>query len=222
MATVVTGIAINALPPATTPLDGSEIVPMMAGGVAQQATTQDIADLVPPGAATVVVGGGGVDSTLTAPLTYTLKLTNMAQATVKGRAAGAGTGAPQDLTQAQLTALVVPGTNLVGRLNVPVLAAATRAVTATDAGKGIVQAAAAAVTLTITADATENLGDGFVTTIACSNAGGSVLITPAGGVTLVNLGDGTAGAKTITGVGIATLWRLAANTWGIHGSQNLA
>jgi hypothetical protein len=36
------------------------------------------------------------------------KLANMTQATVKGRASGAGTGDPQDLTTAQLTALVEP------------------------------------------------------------------------------------------------------------------
>ena len=35
-----------------------------------------------------------------------IKLANMAQATVKGRAAAAGTGDPADLTQAQLTALI--------------------------------------------------------------------------------------------------------------------
>lgn len=34
------------------------------------------------------------------------KLANMAQATVKGRAAGAGTGVPTDLSQTQLTALI--------------------------------------------------------------------------------------------------------------------
>lgn len=220
MATVVTGIAMNALP-AADPLDGTEIVPGMQSGVAVQMTTQDIADLT-PAAATTVTGSGGIDSTLTAPLTYNLKLTDMPEATVKGRIAGSGTGAPVNLTSAQLSALVTPGTNLIGRLNVPVLAAATRAITATDAGKGIVQALAASVTLTITADATENLGDGFVATLACSNGGGSVVVAPAGGVTLTNLNDGTAGSKTITGVGIATLWRLGANSWGIHGSQNLA
>lgn len=38
------------------------------------------------------------------------KMADMTQATVKGRAAGAGTGAPTDLTQAQTTALINPAT----------------------------------------------------------------------------------------------------------------
>ncbi len=207
--------------PAADPLDGTEIVPVVQDSLSKRTTAQAIADLT-PATATTVTGSGGVDSALSAPLTYDVSLSDMAEATVKGRAAGAGTGPPQDLTQAQLTALVQPGTNLVGRLNVPVLVAATRDLTATDAGKGFVQANAAAVTLTIRTDATENLGDGFVTTIACSNAGGSIVVALSGGVTLTNLNDGTVGSKTITGVGIATLWRLGANSWGIHGSQNLA
>ena len=184
--TVTTGIAMNALPEADVPLDGTEIVPIMQSGVAKQVSAHDLADTAH---LTVVTGSGGITSTQTVPHppTYNVSLD------------------------------VSPGL-----LNVPVLVAATRNITATDAGKGIVQAAAAAVTLTIVADATENLGDGFVTTIACSNAGGSVIVGLAGGVTLTNLNDGTTGSKTITGVGIATLWRLGANSWGIHGSQNLA
>lgn len=40
------------------------------------------------------------------------KLANMVEATVKGRAAGAGTGAPSDLTSAQLAAIISDGLTL--------------------------------------------------------------------------------------------------------------
>ena len=207
-AAIVTVVPVSSFPAATVPLTGTELVPLVQGGESRRATAADFTTAIP-------------DASIT-----NAKLANMADSTIKGRAVGAGTGVPQDLTATQAGAIVTAAAsraaNLIGFLNVPVLVAATRNVTATDAGKGIVQAAAAAVTLTIVADATENLGDGFVSTVACSNAGGSVAVSPAGGVTLTNLGDGTTGAKTITGVGIATLWRLGANSWGIHGSANLA
>lgn len=48
------------------------------------------------------------------------KMANLAQATVVGRAAGAGTGSPQALNQAQLTALVNPATSSTsGAVNAP-------------------------------------------------------------------------------------------------------
>ena len=185
---VVSGVAISVLQVATTPLAGDELVPVVQGGTTKQTTVADF------------VG-------------------TMAEAHVKGRAACAGTGPPQDLTQNQLTDLIVVGRNLVGRLNVPVLVAATRAITATDAGKGIVQAAAALVTLTIVPDATENLGDGFVTTIAVTNAAGEIDIDRGAGVTLINFSAADPNSDwAIVGIGLATLWRIQANVWGIMGA----
>lgn len=51
-------------------------------------------------AGTGLTGGGNLSAN------RTLSLANMPQATVKGRAAGAGTGAPTDLTAAQLVAII--------------------------------------------------------------------------------------------------------------------
>lgn len=59
---------------------------------------------------TIVAGDLAADAVTTAKIAdgqvTSAKLANMAQATVKGRAAGAGTGAPSDLSAAQLVAVV--------------------------------------------------------------------------------------------------------------------
>lgn len=232
MASVVTGIAMNALPAADT-LDGTEIVPGMQGGAAVQMTTQDIANLT-PSTATTVTGSGGVDSTLSAPMTYDVSLSDMDDATVKGRASGAGTGAPQDLTEQELGDLVWedfslsfarrnPNNNNVGYINVPPFSTANRALANNDCGQGIVVATAAARTYTIPNDATDpDIASGFTVTLAVTNAGGSCAIALGAGVTLLDLRDGSTGAMTITGVGVATLWKTAANFWTVNGSANLA
>jgi hypothetical protein len=80
-------------PAATLPLDGTEGLSFMQGGVMVDATTQDIADL----AATPSIPDGSLTNA---------KLADMAQATVKGRASGAGTGVPTDLTAAQVRAIL--------------------------------------------------------------------------------------------------------------------
>lgn len=54
----------------------------------------------------ITVSSSGGVLTIDNDVVTNAKLANMAQATVKGRAAGAGTGDPTDLTQTQLTALV--------------------------------------------------------------------------------------------------------------------
>lgn len=232
MATVVTGIAMNALPTAD-PLDGTEIVPGMQDSAAVQMTTQDIADLA-TGTPTVVTGSGGIDSTLSAPNTYDLKLTDMLETTVKGRADGSGDGPPEDLTEEQLGDLVWADFNIsyarrnannnnIGYINVPPFSTANRAIANNDCGQGIIVATAAARTYTIPNDATDpDIANGFTVTLAVTNAGGSCAIALGAGVTLLDLRDGSTGAMTITGVGVATLWKTAANFWTANGSTNFA
>lgn len=54
----------------------------------------------------VTTSAGAVATTIANDAVTNAKLANMAQATVKGRAAGAGTGDPADLNSAQVTAIV--------------------------------------------------------------------------------------------------------------------
>lgn len=69
-------------------LTGAELVPIVQGGVTEQTTATKIAD------------------TLSNNVVTNAKLADMAQSTVKGRAAGAGTGDPVDLTATQATAIL--------------------------------------------------------------------------------------------------------------------
>jgi hypothetical protein len=110
VATVV-GIPIAALPAATA-LTGDELVPVAQGvaGAVKQTTS---------GAFVTLASGVIVPAATAAAIAAIVPVTNanladMAQATVKGRAAGAGTGKPQDLTQAQLTALITAFTSILG------------------------------------------------------------------------------------------------------------
>lgn len=208
MASVVTGVAINALPAATIPLGGAEIVPLMQGGVAKQATTQAIANLA-----------AGSD---------------VVEATVQGRAIGDGTGPVETLDEEQLSDMVWadfgssfarrnPNTNNIGYMNVPPISTNSRALANNDCGQGIVVATAVARTYTLPNDATvPDLEIGYSSTFAVTDAGGSCVFALGAGVTLLDLRDGSTGSKTITGVGIATVWKTAANFWTINGSQNLA
>lgn len=54
----------------------------------------------------ITVSGSGATWTIDNDAVSNAKLANMAQSTIKGRAAGAGTGDPTDLSQTQVTALI--------------------------------------------------------------------------------------------------------------------
>lgn len=65
-------------------------------------------DTSTPGVASASVVAGSIGTTQLADGAVTnAKAADMAQATVKGRAAGAGTGDPQDLTAAQVAAIII-------------------------------------------------------------------------------------------------------------------
>lgn len=78
----------------------------------------------------LTVSGGGATWTIDADAVTNTKLANMAQSTIKGRALGAGSGDPTDLTAAQVAAIVeaVPET-------VETVSTTTYTLIAADAGK---------------------------------------------------------------------------------------
>lgn len=107
-----------------------------------------------------------------------------------------------------------------GFLNVPLLEAAMRDINENDGGKGIVQAAASTVTLSIVPDSSDDLGLGFVTTVIVADAGGTIVVEADPGVTLICFNDQTtADAYQLVGYGIATLLHLGTDLWSIHGSN---
>lgn len=202
--------AVNVVPVSSFPvagaLDGTEIVPIVQAGLSKQTTVAAIASTQ-----------GDVP-----------------EATVRGRATGAGTGPVQNLTELELGDLVWEdfsvsyarrdaNANNVGYINVPAIGASTRDAANNDNGQGFVVASAVSRTYTLPSDATDpEIAVGWVATYAVTDAGGSLVITPGAGATLLDLRDGTSGAKTITGVGIATVWKTAANFYTVNGSANLA
>ena len=114
-------VKITDLPQATLPLGGTEPMEIVQNGESRQVASSDVAGTTPPLDSTYVT------VTLNATLTnervlavgsnlnlvdggangnITVSMADMAQATVKGRASGAGTGSPQDLTATQLQAIL--------------------------------------------------------------------------------------------------------------------
>ena len=201
---------VNVVPvssfPAAGALDGTELVPIVQDGLSKRTTTGAIS----PG------------------------LLDVPEATVQGRATGAGTGPVQTLTEEQLGDLVWedfsnsfarrnPNNNNVGYINVPAISTASRDIANNDCGQGIIVATGVSRTYTLPDDATDpDIAVGFVVTLAVANAGGTLIIALGGGATLLDLRDGSTGSKTITGVGIATVWKIAADTYAVNGSANLA
>ena len=202
-ASAVTVVPVSSFPVAD-PLTGTEIVPIVQGGASKQTTVADIA------AATADVG----------------------EETLQGRAKNAGTGPIQTLTANEGGEIIydviedfryIAGDGGIGWLTVPPSGISTRAAVGDDCSRGLLQTTAASSTYTLP---NANIGNfsGFVVTLACIDAGGAIIIDPAAGATLIDLRDGSTGTKTITGVGVATVWQIQASpaVYLINGSANLA
>ena len=203
MTSVVSGVAISVLGTATEPLTGTELVPVVQGGATKQTTVQDIADLA---------GGADVD-----------------EATVQGRASGDGTGPVETLTEEQVSDLIWEDfgnssdrrlANDVGYLTVPPTGISNRALTKADQGVGLLKTTSGTVTLTLPSVASDpTMPNGFVVTIACTHAAGRVDVIRDVGVTLINFSEADPDDDwSISGIGMATIWQIQPNTYGINGS----
>jgi hypothetical protein len=180
-------------------------------------------------------GSGAVAATIANDAVTNAKAANMAQATLKGRAAGAGTGDPTDLTADQARTAMGLGTAATlnsgtGAGDLPTITQAdaryqllptindqsgtTYTFVLADAGKTIRTSNGSAVTLTIPTNASVAYPIGTMIRIIQSGAG-QVTIAPDGGVIMNSYGSAT---KTAGQYASAILQKVATDTWNLDGT----
>jgi hypothetical protein len=194
---------------ATTPLDGTETLSLVQAGIMVDVTTQDIADL----AATPSIADGSLTNA---------KLANMAQATVKGRASGAGTGVPSDLTAAQV-AVIAQGDGLdadaAGFRGIPQNSqTGSYTCVAADAGKEIMHPSGAGAGDTFTIPANASVAFEIGTVIVFTNLDSSAVSIAITTDTLLLSPGGTTGTRTLAQYGQATARKVTSTSWLISGT----
>jgi hypothetical protein len=105
----------------------------------------------------------------------------------------------------------------IGYRDVPQITAANVTLIASDAGKHYYGANTNPTTITIPTNANVAFGNG--TAISIVNQGtGNITVANAAGVLLYLAGNSTAGSRTLTSYGMATLIKVQVNTWFINGT----
>lgn len=104
-----------------------------------------------------------------------------------------------------------------GYLNIPQVAASNATLALGDAGKHYYSTTAGNLTLTIPNNATTSFATGTAISIVVQ-AAGNVLVNAASGVTLYMAGSSTAGNRIVGTYGMATLMKVASDTWFINGT----
>jgi len=105
----------------------------------------------------------------------------------------------------------------IGYLNIPQVSASNTTLAATDAGKHYYSTTAGNFTLTIPNNATTSFATGTAISIVVQ-AAGNILVNAASGVTLYMAGNSTAANRVVGGYGMATLMKVASDTWFINGT----
>ena len=105
----------------------------------------------------------------------------------------------------------------IGYLNIPQVSAANATLALTDAGKHYYSTTAGNLTLTIPTNANVAFATGTAVSIVVQ-AAGNILVNAASGVTLYMAGNSTAANRVVGGYGMATLMKVASDTWFINGA----
>ena len=105
----------------------------------------------------------------------------------------------------------------IGYLNIPQVAAANATLALTDAGKHYYSTSAGNFTLTVPNNTTTSFATGTAISIVVQSAG-NVLVNAASGVTLYMAGNSTAANRVVSNYGMATLMKVATDTWMINGT----
>jgi hypothetical protein len=105
----------------------------------------------------------------------------------------------------------------IGYLNIPQVSASNTTLALTDAGKHYYSTTAGNFTLTIPNNATTSFATGTAISIVVQ-AAGNILANADTGVTLYMAGNSTAANRVVGGYGMATLMKVATDTWFINGT----
>jgi hypothetical protein len=109
------------------------------------------------------------------------------------------------------------GGTAIGYRDIPQVAAGNVTLAATDAGKHYYSTTAGNLTLTIPLNSSVPFTTGTAISIVVQ-AAGNVLVNAASGVTLYMAGNSTAANRVVGGYGMATLMKVASDTWFINGA----
>jgi len=172
-----------------------------------------------------VVSANGLAGTVaTASTTPAITLSTSITGVLKGdgtaiSAASAGTdyvepgGALGTPSSGTLSGCTVDGTNGVGYINAPQSTNTT--VAATDAGKHIYFTGGSTATLTVNTNATTPLATGTVILVVNDNSGN---LTISGAGVTFQLANGSTGNRTVATKGMATMLKVATDTWYVSGA----
>jgi hypothetical protein len=166
----------------------------LAGSVANASTTPAIT--LSTSITGVLKGNGTAISAATAGTDYV--------------APGGALGTPSSGT---LSSCTVDGTNGVGYINAPQSTNTT--VAATDAGKHIYFTGGSTATLTVNTNATTPLATGTVILVVNDNSGN---LTISGAGVTFQLANGSTGNRTVATKGMATMLKVATDTWYVSGA----
>jgi len=166
----------------------------LAGSVANASTTPAIT--LSTSITGVLKGNGTAISAATAGTDYV--------------APGGALGTPSSGT---LSSCTVDGTNGVGYINAPQSTNTT--VAATDAGKHIYFTGGSTATLTVNTNATTPLATGTVILVVNDNSGD---LTISGAGVTFQLANGATGNRTVATKGMATMLKVATDTWYVSGA----
>lgn len=170
---------------------------LKGNGTAISAATSGTDYLAPPsGTAILKANSGGALANASAGTDYV--------------APGGALGTPSSGT---LSSCTVDGTNGVGYINAPQSTNTT--VAATDAGKHIYFTGGSTATLTVSTNATTPLATGTVILVVNDNSGD---LTISGAGVTFQLADGATGNRTVATKGMATLLKVATDTWYVSGA----
>ena len=105
----------------------------------------------------------------------------------------------------------------IGYLNIPQVAASNTTIALTDAGKHYYSTSTGNFTLTVPNNTTTSFATGTAISIVVQSTG-NVLVNAATGVTLYMAGNSTAANRVVSNYGMATIMKVATDTWMINGT----